>query len=465
MGTGNMGDAAIQESFIENIHKRLPGARLIAFSLHPADTRKRHGIEAHPINWCYPGWQGESRESNSASVEVKPESLKSRLTAFIKRFKFLYSWMKPVHDSLQETQLLFRSYKIVRSLDLLVMSGGGQLCELYGPLPYNVFKFCVLARLSNTPVYIVGVGADLLKKPSNKFYARWAVRLANFTSFRSVESQAMIRELGVRKKTHVVPDPAYGLDVPEYLNSSRAETITTAEAEALLHSAGCEMDLLEHVPDGGPVPPGMKVGLNPIGYCDPRRWPRKDDPVYRAYIDKLAFLSVWLRERNFNLELFSSDIGGDLFAIDDLRKKLRAGAYGAAPFDPVVRTLPTLKELLVQMSTFDYVVTSRFHGVIFSHMLAKPVIALSYLPKIDDLIRTVGHERYCLEIESFEAKSLVETFQSMADEKEQLESLFREKSGGYARILQQHFDDVFLTDPRRLPGGLRQKTVVETSAR
>ena len=201
MGWGNMGDAAIQEAFIANIKKRLPGAELVAFSLYPEDTTERHRIVCYPINWACPS---SDSGPNPASG---PKTKKSRIILFAKRHRALYTLLKRGVDSFREAAFLLRSYRIVRRLDLLVFSGGGQLCELYGPLPYNVFKFCVMARLSNTPVYLVGVGADLLRRPLNKFFAKWAVRLATYASFRSVESQALIRKLGVTRKTFVCPDP------------------------------------------------------------------------------------------------------------------------------------------------------------------------------------------------------------------------------------------------------------------
>ena len=42
MGLGNMGDAAILEAFIGNIRMRAPSATLVAFSLNPRDTNRRH---------------------------------------------------------------------------------------------------------------------------------------------------------------------------------------------------------------------------------------------------------------------------------------------------------------------------------------------------------------------------------------------------------------------------------------
>src|SRR5271170_4290055 len=93
MGMGNMGDAAILESFITNIKSRLPGAVLVAFSLHPDDTKKRHRIDSYPINWYYPKWN-ESEESVSSAAP----GLKSRLKLYFKTRRLFYRWAKPIHD-------------------------------------------------------------------------------------------------------------------------------------------------------------------------------------------------------------------------------------------------------------------------------------------------------------------------------------------------------------------------------
>ena len=88
------------------------------------------------------------------------------------------------------------------------------------------------------------------------------------------------------------------------------------------------------------------------------------------------------------------------------------------------------------MSGCDFVVTSKFHGVVFSHLLAKPVIALSYHKKIDDLMRTVGHTQYCLNIESFDDKDLKSAFIAMVEDVQDLKSKFRQTTDSYADCLE-----------------------------
>ncbi len=351
-----------------------------------------------------------------------------------------------------------RSYRVVRSLDLLVLSGGGQLCDLHPGLPYNVFKFCLLARLSAVPVFIVGVGASRLKYTRNKFFAKWAVRWADYTSFRSLESRALIRSLGVKSEIHVCPDPAYALDVLEYVAAKSENALTPADSEALLRKLDIRIEpqvyseatsvrsLGRYLSLGYSQAGALKVGLNPMGFCDPRRWPRKDQAVYLHYLDKVEAFSLWLLSEGYSLEIFTSDIIVDIYAIEDLRSRLLKNNGSALADRVTVRPILTLRELLLQMSTFDFVVTSKFHGVIFSHLLAKPVIALSYLPKIEDLMRAVGHERYCLDIEHFNVKTLVERFESVVDERDQLSSLFRKTTATYADALRLEFDRLTATE-------------------
>jgi polysaccharide pyruvyl transferase WcaK-like protein len=128
MGYSNMGDAAILESFITNIKSRLPHAKLVAFSLNPTDTNKRHGLESHPIRWCYPGWNGQD-VGFGAATEASPG-----LKSFLKRCRPLRAIVRPVLICIREIRHLGRSYSLIKGLDLLVMSGGGQLCDFMNDL-------------------------------------------------------------------------------------------------------------------------------------------------------------------------------------------------------------------------------------------------------------------------------------------------------------------------------------------
>jgi polysaccharide pyruvyl transferase WcaK-like protein len=409
MGYGNLGDAAVQESVIANIKKRLPGARLVGFSLIPDDTIARHGIPCHPILRWHPRLQ-ESGEPVHGHA-LAETSLKSKL----KNTRLVYVWAKPALEFVREMKFWMRSYRALRGLDLLIISGGGQLSESWrGPWshPFTIFKFCVLAKLARKRLYFLDVGAGPLKHPLSRFFAKCAVQLADYRSFRDEESQTLVRGLGVTCETHVYPDPAYALEVGDLLVARRTNEL--------------------------PI-----VGLNPIGFCDPRVWYHKDAATYQAYLEKLAQFSIWLLDHGYDLRVFTNEISVDLQAIEDLRARL----LPRLPPDMLSRVFPSpskgVDDVLQQMSGFDFVVTSKFHGIIFSHLLRRPVLALSYHDKMDVAMREVGQDRFCADIERFDVDWLISAFRGLVDGSAGIQHATAAAVKARAARLSEQFDSLF----------------------
>jgi len=125
MGYGNLGDAAIQEVVIANIRKRLPNADIVGFSLVPDDTGMRHGIPCYPIQWLQPT---ADIVGNGAPSRA---NLKARLKSALKSNSLVRRWAKPLSDSVRafvrELAFCVRSYHALKNLDVLVISGGGQI--------------------------------------------------------------------------------------------------------------------------------------------------------------------------------------------------------------------------------------------------------------------------------------------------------------------------------------------------
>jgi polysaccharide pyruvyl transferase WcaK-like protein len=185
------------------------------------------------------------------------------------------------------------------------------------------------------------------------------------------------------------------------------------------------------------------VGLNPMAFCDPRIWPREDYSVYCRYLDKLASFCSWLLGQHYRLQLFTTSISVDQYAIEDLEKRLLCDWPSDRISKMVQPVSLSLKEFLIKMSELDFVITSRFHAVVFSHLLGKPVIALSYHSKIGALMRTVGHYEYCMDIELFNANSLIERFGLLVRNGLDLQSKFRKAVDTYYDVQRVQFDSLF----------------------
>lgn len=413
-----MGDAATHESFVQNITRRLPNTGLVAFSQNPDATQRTHNIISYPISYNCPG---DDRSTTPNLIRRHLEAaLRRRLLYFMThRFRTIRSLTTKLRGLLLELGHLGRSYSRVKSLDILIIAGGGQLCDLWWFQPYNIFKFCFLGRLSKTPVYIVGVGADLLRGRSAKLFAGWAVRLASYVSFRDRQSQELIRSIGVNRETQICPDPAYGLNLGALVNSQPGVTIKG------------------------------RIGLNPMGFCDSRVWPRNDTAAYESYLNKLTEFCLWALQDAYTIELFTTDLGIDKFALTDLRDALlRTDPSLEATGRLVYRPLLSLPAVLEQMGGFEFVITSKFHGVVFCHLLEKPLIALSYLPKIDYLMNAIEQCEYCLNIETVCTKALIATFLRLVGNKSRIIPHLHETAAIYATALQAEFDRCLVSTTR-----------------
>jgi polysaccharide pyruvyl transferase WcaK-like protein len=416
MGHGNLGDAAIQDSVIENIRKRLPHARIIGFSFVPGDTAKRHGIA------CFPLTRHSSATAGTASSDG---DAKANLMTVFRKVPGLRALARSVKTVLRESVFLVRSYRILRSIDLLIISGGGQLGDLWGGPwghPCTLFKFSLLAKLAGKRLYFLNVGAEALEYPLSRFFSKSALQLAEYVSFRDADSQKLVQNLGVTSKTYVCADSAYALDSNAYVNGTS-------------HSPSCRV-----------------VGINPMGYCDPRVWPRKDQSIYEAYLEKLTRFSEWLLEEGYSPKIFPTSPEVDKYAIADLEQRLLEGSGSRGSTAPGCDKLgesvtavfcESVEDVLREMSGCDFILTSKYHGVVFSQLLKKPVIALGYHAKVEAAMRGAGHERFYADIEDFENAWLVNAFLSIVRGRDDLQSQEASATAGYAEILRKQFDGLF----------------------
>jgi polysaccharide pyruvyl transferase WcaK-like protein len=96
------------------------------------------------------------------------------------------------------------------------------------------------------------------------------------------------------------------------------------------------------------------------------------------------------------------------------------------------------------MSAMDYVVTCRFHGVVFAHLLNKPVLAIAHHPKVTNLMKDLGLSKYCVDdIRAFDGNVLIETFQSMVSNTAEIKSHMAATLANYKSQLITQFDGLF----------------------
>ncbi|MFY9854466.1 MAG: polysaccharide pyruvyl transferase family protein [Terracidiphilus sp.] len=416
LGGGNLGDDATLDAMMRNVKIRWPDARLVGLSMNPSDTQTRHGIPCYPIRreiWDF----NEQPSSNRVSVRNKVKAALGKGNILFRVLRTINTLAVGLPRTLFcELSFLIRSFLRIRSLDLLVISGGGQLLDSWGgtwKYPYTILKWVALAKLSGAKCYVVDVGAGPFMHPLGAYFIKCALLLSDYVSCRDHDSLALVRKIGFSGQAFVFTDLVYSLDIRRFdgrHNVRRRETL---------------------------------VGISPMAYCDPRRYWDKDQKAYDEFMRKLgAFGSQLLRDHR-HVRVFSTDINFDAKAIEDLKNALSDDLSGNHPRWVLHDPIEGIDTLLSQMSDMDYVVTCRFHGVVFAHLLNKPVLAISHHPKVRTLMTEFGLEEYCVDIRSVEPQSLLSIFERMVSNEKDIKDRMASKVKSYREMLDKQFDELF----------------------
>lgn len=394
-GAGNLGDEAVVSVLIKNIKRRHPSAEIIGICLNPENTQQWHGIPAFPLRRL-----PRNHTANEAAPSIIKKILRRLSVLLPKEFIFLY-----------------QSYKRLKGIDLVIVGGSGQLVDNEGGAlnhPYNHFKWTWLARLAGAKFVFLSVGAGPLFTRLGKWFIKKSLLMASYRSFRDDYSKQLVENLGVKENNVVCPDQAFLI-----------------EREAK---------------NGKPAMKGGKpiVGVAPIAYCDPRHWPEINPALYKEYVEKMAEFTAWLIQTNHHVIFFHTQVNGDDLTIPDIKAVLakKEGItireqtsehlikWHNAAFDAIAKT--------------DYVVASRFHAIIFSYVMNRPAVGVSYDRKINNAMALVGQGDFALDIRTFTVEQLKEKFIALKNQPESAVALMKEKIGEFRKQLEQQYDAVLL---------------------
>ncbi|MBN1559409.1 polysaccharide pyruvyl transferase family protein [candidate division KSB1 bacterium] len=387
-GSGNLGDAAIQEAAIFNIKRTFPDAEICAFSHNPEDTERRHGIR------CY-------------RLCRKRENVKSAHSGIVNR---LFSIHEKLRDVKNDICFLKECYKILKPFDLLIMSGGGQLDDYWGGAwghPFVLLRWSLLARLARTKLAYLSVGADSVRSRLSRCFIKMALSLADYRSFRENRTREFVEGLGLRKDNHVYPDLAYSLPV------ERKNAIVTK----------------------GP----LRVGISPISAS---AWTSYKDEEYLQYRNALFSLVRWLAENEYRVLFFPSQVVMDTPIIDEIMHELKS-ACPELSMHVGVHRVASLTELMAQISTVDLVIAARLHAVLLSTLMFKPVMAIAYNNKVNILMNDLTCHDYSIDIAKATFETLKNTFISLRTNMTSVRETIRRQVTLYVQQLDDQYRSVF----------------------
>jgi polysaccharide pyruvyl transferase WcaK-like protein len=428
VGTQNLGDETIIAAVIQNIRLRYPDAEIRAFTFNPEDTRVRHGISAFPIRRIpAPHSNGHKAESKAreASDENRASGGTQSVSVILKRIPLLYPLLKGVQKGLgsckncvKELGFLIQGYKNLRGTDLLIVAGSGQLTDHSGgpwAYPYTFFKWSLLARAIGAKLAFLSVGTSWIHSPLSEFFLKFCLSRADYRSYRDESSNEEVRKLGLAGQSSIVPDLAYSFRLPKMVSEPR------------------------------PLESRRVVGINPIPYMHEKFWHTSDSASYENYVRTQASFVSWLIQNGYAIFLFPTQLRADPPVIEDIKKTVeKDGNALAASFQFFLDApIGSPQELISAISKMDIVVAARYHGVLLSLLLHKPVLAVSYHQKTNDLMARVGQSECTLDLKDCTLEALIEYFRLVESRSKTIETELGSAVPGCRTEVDAQYEKVF----------------------
>jgi polysaccharide pyruvyl transferase WcaK-like protein len=419
-GWGNLGDAAIVDSVIHGVRRRLPGESIVGLTLNPADTVVRHGIPAYTCSgfsfgdygvteyqpWMVPGAAPEPQRE-IPHTNGSPWNLVRRLPFASKAFSV-------AHVVRADTRHRRLTAPLSKTLKYVVVAGGGQLDDFWGGSfghPYVLWRWSRQAHSAHARFVVLSVGTGTLSTRISRWFVRQALAGSAYRSFRDEGSRRLVGVPWVTEDP-IVPDLAYGFPVENYF----AQAKTRAERPLL--------------------------AVSPFAHCDPRVGPVRDEARYQSYIERLSAVAASLLEQGYDLVLYGTD-GADAPCVEDLRAAITRRSSAASPERLRTPRVTTLRELYAALAGVQVVLASRLHGVILPHLAGIPVAALSYERKVSTLMKIMQHERFCAPIDEFDPAAACASVLELVRQHAAVSNEIRTRLAGFRAEVEAQYDAVF----------------------
>jgi polysaccharide pyruvyl transferase WcaK-like protein len=191
------------------------------------------------------------------------------------------------------------------------------------------------------------------------------------------------------------------------------------------------------------------VGLGLINYYGWGYDSVRGERIYQEYTSKIKCFVDWLLDQGHTIRIISGD-DVDQRPVYEIMEYV-AKNKPSHQQNLIVEKISDVGELFRQIAQTDIVVASRFHNVLCSLMLERPVISLGYHAKNDALMAEMGLESYCQHIESFTFEKLVGQFERYTAEMESAVQRLHHKNEQYRELLDEQYRAVLMPQPSGVP--------------
>lgn len=378
----NLGDTATQLAVIQNLSARRLDAEFIGISPEPEDTLRSLSIAAFSLS-------GLEASAGDIGVDFAGSAQSDE------------KWYAPIAAA-------GRISRFVRTLDILIISGGGQIDDFWGGPwghPWSMLLWTALARWHKVPVVDLGIGLDHLNTALSKHFSIAALRLARQRFFRDAHTRERMTALGLKAPSSVCPDLVFSLKL------SAPAKPQPVEAQK------------------------PWIALSPISS---KTWSHTPTDTHTRYLTQLAETGAALAQQGYALRIVCSQPTMDTACAQTLAEQL--AALGASQV--MLCDTPQVSDFIETVRGASLVIASRLHAVILSLIAGSPVLALPHLKKVHTLMQEAGMAEASLPLQAFSTQALTEKALQLLERKDALRQHIQNTHQHWMSELDQVFDQV-----------------------
>ncbi len=268
-------------------------------------------------------------------------------------------------------------YRAIRNCDVLISGGGSLLQDVTsGRSIIYYLGIMMIGIFLKKKVFIYSQGIGPINRRLNRLMVRWVLNRVDCITVRDEKSKKELEDLGVCvPPIHVTADPVITLPKGD-LSVGRQ----ILEAEGL-----CE-DFDKPL----------------IGFAL-RGWQKNEK--FRQAICKAA--DSLIHQYDANIVFIPFHYGEDMHILEEIEKEMENKAI-------FIKNRYDVQTLLGIVGNLDLLIGVRLHSLIFAAIMNTPMIAVSYDPKIDSFMKSLGLEILC-SIDDLEVDGLLKAVEQKWD--------------------------------------------------
>jgi polysaccharide pyruvyl transferase CsaB len=269
----------------------------------------------------------------------------------------------------------------IKNSDLVIIGGGGLLEDKhnYFSIP-RYLHTVILAKIYNKPVMYYSIGVGPIKNKIGKLLVGIITQFVDLITVRDIQSKNTLVSLGIRPECiTVVPDPVFSL---KPIKESDAKKIFLSEKISLSQK------------------PLIGISVRSL------EWGKLPEDEFALFLDTIS--------KKYNATIIFIPFGYDGVPTDldismNIINKMTQEVY-------IIKNKYHPEEIMGLIGELDFFIGMRFHSVILCSLMGVPVLGISYLPKVNSILNSLGYTKYYPaenNIQELRLEDLVNSFETL----------------------------------------------------